>query len=183
MYARIWLAATAVLLTTGCGAEQGTPVALPEAAPVRVAAVAASSGGACKLLDFTVIAKHTGGRFDVAAASDRGDTHTCVVRSASATWPELALAVTDTSIDVPTFTADVRPDGAATVPKLGQVAYRRTLPKAGTHGPVAEVGWLAAEDRLATLRWTLRPTAAKAEADAQAGKLVVLARTLNTRAM
>ncbi|MGC5017710.1 hypothetical protein [Micromonospora sp. DT47] len=183
MRARIWLAGLGVLLSAGCGAEQDRQVAVPEVEPVTVEVAAASSGGACKLLDFAAIAKHTGGRFDVAAASDQGDTHTCVVRAEGATWPELMLTVTDTSIDVPTFNTDLRPDGAVTVSKLGQVAYRRTSAKTAKHGPVAEVGWLATEDRLATLRWTSRPNAARAEADAQATKLIALARTLNTRAM
>ncbi|MGK5444427.1 hypothetical protein ACSNN7_21760 [Micromonospora sp. URMC 105] len=182
MYARIWLTASAVLLTAGCGA-QPRPVAVPPVEPVTVEVAAASSGGACRLLDFAVIEEHTGVRFDVAAASDKGDTHTCVVRSGSAALPELTLTVTDTSIDVATFNADVLPGGTTKVSKLGQVAYRRTLAKTAKQGPVAEVGWLATEDRLATLRWTCAPRAAKAEAEELTGKLVALAKKINTRAM
>ncbi|MFJ6197105.1 hypothetical protein [Micromonospora sp. NPDC092111] len=183
MHGRIWLAGLGVLLMTGCGAAEVDPVRMPAVQPITVEVGAASSGGACKLLDYAVIEEHTEVRFDVAAASDRGDTHTCVVRATGATWPELTLTVTDTSIDVPTFTADVLPDGAAKVSKLGQAAYRRTGAKAAKHGPTAEVGWLATEDRLVTLRWTCPPDDDRATAGEVAGRLVDLARKLDTRSL
>ncbi|MEU2611689.1 hypothetical protein ABZ570_08915 [Micromonospora sp. NPDC007271] len=178
--ARIWLAASAVLLTAGCAAEV-TPVALPPAAPPPVAAAAASSGGACRLLDFGVIAKHTGAHFDVAAAVDRGDTHTCVLRAEAALLPELTLIVTETSIDTSGFTEDVLPRGATKISKLGKVAYRQKLPKTGKAGPGAEVGWLATEGRLAILRWTCPAGTDPAEAEKMAGKLVNLAKAVDTR--
>ncbi|MFI9642275.1 hypothetical protein ACIG87_19795 [Micromonospora sp. NPDC051925] len=183
MHGRIWLAGVGVLLTTGCGASEVDPVRLPAGEPAAVEVDAASSGGACTLLDFAVIEEHTEIRFDVAAASDRGDTRTCVVRATDANWPELTLTVTDTSIDVPTFTADVLPDGATKVTKLGQAAYRRTGAKTAGHGPTAEVGWLATEDRLATLRWTCPPDDDRATAGEVAGRLVDLARKLDTRSL
>lgn len=182
MHGRIWLAGVAVVLTAGCATEAG-PVAVPAAEPVTVEVAAASSGGACRLLDFAVIAKHTGGRFDVAAASERGDTHTCVVRAERAILPELTLTVTETSIDKTTFTMDVLPDGAEKVSKLGKIAYLRTLPKTAKVGPSAEVGWLATEGRLATLRWTCPRGTDKATAEAVAGKLVNLAKAIDTRRM
>ncbi|MFR9775027.1 hypothetical protein ACL02O_03090 [Micromonospora sp. MS34] len=180
MRVRTWLAASAVLLTAGCAAER-PPVAVPAAEPVAVPADAASSGGACRLLDFAVIAKHTGGKFDVAAAVDKGDTHTCVVRTEQALLPELTLTVTDTSIDASGFSMDVLPRGAKKVTKLGKIAYRRTLPKSGKVGPAAEVGWLATEGRVATLRWTYPPATASAQADKLATKLIDLAKALDTR--
>lgn len=180
MHGRIWLAGVAVALTGGCAA--GTePVAVPAVEPVTVEVAAASSGGACRLLDFAVIAKHTGARFDVAAASVRGNTHTCVVRAERTVLPELILTVTKTSIDKSTFTLDVLPDGAKKVTKLGQAAYRRTLAKDSKAGPAAEVGWLATDGRLATLRWTCPRGTDKATADAMAGKLISLAKTVDTR--
>ncbi|WP_200209153.1 hypothetical protein [Micromonospora coerulea] len=182
MHGRIWLAGAVVALTAGCAAK-AEPVAVPPVEPVTVEVAAASSGGACRLLDFAVIAKHTGGRFDVAAASDRGDTHTCVVRAEQAILPELTLTVTETSIDKSTFTLDVLPDGAKKVTKLGQIAYRRTLPKTAKAGPAAEVGWLAADGRLASLTWTCPRASDKAAAEAAAGKLVTLAKTVDTRRM
>ncbi|MCW3842199.1 hypothetical protein ONA70_19060 [Micromonospora yasonensis] len=180
MHARTWLAVSAVLLTAGCAAEKH-PVAVPAAEPVTVPVAAASSGGACRLLDFAVIAKHTGGTFDVAAAVDKGDTHTCVVRAEQALLPELTLTVTDTSIDTSTFTMDVLPRGAKKITKLGKIAYRRTVPKSGKAGPAAEVGWLATEGRLVTLHWACPAGTATAEADKLAPKLVDLAKALDTR--
>ncbi|SCG76711.1 hypothetical protein [Micromonospora humi] len=180
MRARTWLAVSAVLLATGC-AEDAPAVEVPAAPPPAADVAAASSGGACRLLDFAVIAAHTGGTFDVAAATDRGDTHTCVVRAQAAALPELTLSVTDTSIDAATFTADVQPRGAAKVTKLGKIAYRRTVSKTGKAGPVAEVGWLAGEDRLASLRWATPPGTASAEADRATAKLVALAKVIDTR--
>jgi hypothetical protein len=178
--ARTWLLASALLLTAGCAAER-PPVAMPAAQPVKIEAGAASSGGACRLFDFAVIAKHTGGTFDVAAAVDKGDTHTCVVRAEQALLPELTLSVTDTSIDTSGFSMDVLPRGAKKITKLGKIAYRRTLPKSGKVGPAAEVGWLATEGRLVTLRWTCPPGTAATEADKLATKLVELAKALDTR--
>jgi hypothetical protein len=183
VHGRIWLAGVGVLVTTGCGAAEAGPVRLPAGERAAVEVEAASSGGACRLLDFATIEEHTGVRFDVAAASGRGDTRTCVVRAADATWPELTLTVTDTSIDVPTFTADVLPAGATKVPKLGQAGYRRTGAKAAKHGPTAEVGWLAPEDRLAVLRWTCPPDDDRATAGEVAARLVDLARKLDTRTL
>nr|WP_204342330.1 hypothetical protein [Micromonospora terminaliae] len=174
------MAASAVLLTAGC-AKEAPPVAVPAAEPKAVEVSAASSGGACRLLDFAVIAKHTGGRFDVAAAMDKGDTHTCVVRAERAVLPELTLTVTDTSIDTSSFAIDVLPRGAKKVTKLGKTAYRHTLPKTATNGPAAEVGWLAGEGRLATLRWTSPRGTSTADADKVAGKLVSLAKVIDTR--
>ncbi|TDC75637.1 hypothetical protein E1193_25205 [Micromonospora sp. KC606] len=180
MRIRLCLAVSAVLLTaTGC-ADAPAAVPVPPVEPLTIEVAAASSGGACRLLDFAVIEEHTGVRFDVAAAGDRADTHTCVVRAGAATLPELTLTVTDTSIDAPTFNADVLPRGAAKVTKLGQVAYRRTVAK---NGPVAEVGWLAAEGRLATLHWTCEKGTAKAEVEELTGKLVELAKRIDTRSL
>ncbi|SCF30790.1 hypothetical protein GA0074695_5410 [Micromonospora viridifaciens] len=180
MRARTLLVASAVLLTAGCAAE-APQVALPAAEPAPVEVAAASSGGACRLLDFGAIAQHTGAHFDVAAAVEQGDTHTCVVRAEAALLPELTLTVTDTSIDTSGFTQDVLPRGATKVSKLGKVAYRQKLPKTGKAGPGVEVGWLATEGRLATLRWTCPAGTDPAETEKMAGKLVDLARALDTR--
>lgn len=179
---RIVGAGVAVLLATGCGAE-AEPVAVPPPAPIAIDVAAASSGGACRLLDFGVIEQHAGFRFDVAAASETGDSHTCVVRAEQATLPELALTVTETSIDAATFTADVVPEKATKVTGLGQKAYRRTTSAKGALGPVAEVGWLAAEGRLATLRYTAPPDTAKSDADKLTDALIALAKQLDTRAL
>ncbi|MEV4661368.1 hypothetical protein AB0J85_05410 [Micromonospora echinofusca] len=182
MGGRIVGAGVAVLLVTGCGAE-AEPVAVPPAAPVAVDVAAASSGGACRLLDFGVIEQHAGFRFDVAAASRTGDSHTCVVRAGQATLPELTLTVTETSIDAATFTADVVPEKAAKVSGLGQKAYQRTTSAKGASGPVVEVCWLAAGGSLASLRYATPDATDRSEAEKLTSALVTLARTLDTRAL
>lgn len=80
MRGQIVVAGLAVMAVSGCAAER-EPVAVPPPAPIAADVAAASSGGACRLLDFAVIEEHLKVRFDVAAASQRGDTHTCVVRA------------------------------------------------------------------------------------------------------
>ncbi|MEU9506641.1 hypothetical protein AB0D32_10220 [Micromonospora sp. NPDC048170] len=172
----------AALLAAGCGAE-AEPVAVPPPAPVAADVVAASSGGACRLLDFGVIEQHAGVRFDVAAASETGDSHTCVVRAGQAALPELTLTVTETSIDAATFTAEVVPGKAAKVSGLGQRAYRRTASAKGALGPVAEVGWLATEGRLATLRYATPQDTDTADAENLTEALITLAKQLDTRAI
>ncbi|MCX4385953.1 hypothetical protein OG777_03305 [Micromonospora peucetia] len=180
MRGRIVGAGVAALLAAGCGAE-AEPVAVPPPAPVMVDVAAASSGGACRLLDFGVIEQHAGFRFDVAAASRTGDSHTCVVRAGRAALPELTLSVTETSIDAATFTADVVPEKAAKVSGLGQQAYRRTTSAKGALGPVAEVGWLATEGRLATLRYATPRATDNTDAENLTTALIALAKQLDTR--
>lgn len=180
MHGRIFLAGVAMLLLAGC-AEKAEPV--PQVAPPLVEVPAASAGGACRLLDFAVIEERTGVRFDIAAASEHDDSHTCVVRSQRASFPELTLTVTETSVDVPTFTADLVPDGARKVSGLGRSAYRRTMAPARKHGPAAEVGWLSTEGRLATLRYTYQPKADRASAEKLTTKLVGLAKEVDTKAV
>ncbi|MET8309104.1 MULTISPECIES: hypothetical protein [unclassified Micromonospora] len=182
MRGRIVVAGLAGLLVSGCAAD-AEPVAVPPPAPIAVDVAAASSGGACRLLDFTVIEQLVKVRFDVAAASERGDTHTCVLRAESAALPELTLTVTDTKIDKATFGADVVPDKAAKVTGLGQQAYRRTVAAAGGRGPVAEVGWLATEGRLAELSWTGARDAERSAAEKLTADLIALAKKVNTRAL
>ncbi|MFC5923111.1 hypothetical protein [Micromonospora vulcania] len=182
MRARIVVAGLAGLLVSGCAAE-AEPVAVPPPAPIAVDVAAASSGGACRLLDFTLIEEQLKVRFDVAAASERDDTHTCVVRAEHATLPELALTVTETTIDKATFASDVTPDKAAKVTGLGQQAYRRTIAAAGGHGPVAEVGWLATDGRLASLSWTSARGTERSAVDKLAGDLAALAKKVDTRAL
>lgn len=182
MHGRSVVAGVAVLLAAGCAAE-AEPVAVPPPAPVSIDVPAASSGGACRLLDFAVIEEHAQVRFDVAAASARGDSHTCVVRSGTASLPELTLTVTETSIDPTTFTEDVVPAKATKVTGLGQKAYRRTGAAAGGHGPVAEVGWLAGGGRLATLHWTSPKGTDRGAVDDLVTGLVELAKKVDTGAL
>ncbi|MDG4808525.1 hypothetical protein O7634_17380 [Micromonospora sp. WMMD1120] len=182
MRGRIMVGGLAGLLVSGCSAE-AEPPRVPPPVPPAVQAAAASSGGACRLLDFGVIEQVTKVRFDVAAASEQGDTHSCVVRAAGATLPELTLSVSETTIDKATFAADVVPDRAAKVTGLGQQAYQRTTASASGRGPGAEVGWLAADGRLATLGWTAARGSERAAVEKLTGSLTALAKKVDTRAL
>ncbi|MEU1590072.1 hypothetical protein [Micromonospora sp. NPDC005710] len=182
MRCRIVVAGLAGLLVSGC-ADEAEPVAVPPPVPIVVDVAAASSGGACRLLDFSVIEQAVKVRFDVAAASEKGDTHTCVVRAAGATLPELTLTVTETTIDKASFGADIVPDKAAKVTGLGQQAYQRTTAAASGRGPVAEVGWLAVDGRLATVSWTAARGSERSAVEKLTGGLVALAKKVDTRAL
>ncbi|WP_053657474.1 hypothetical protein [Micromonospora sp. NRRL B-16802] len=182
MRGRIVVAGLAGLLVSGCAAD-AEPSAVPPPVPIAVDVAAASSGGACRLLDFALIEQLIKVRFDVAAASERGDTHTCVVRAGNAPLPELMLSVSETSVDKTTFGADVVPTKATKVTGLGQQAYRRTVAAASGHGPAVEVGWLATDSRLATLTWTSARGTERAVAEKLAGELIALAKKVDTRAL
>ncbi|MET8357140.1 hypothetical protein [Micromonospora sp. NPDC005171] len=182
MRGRIVVVGLAGLLVSGC-ADEAEPVAVPPPVPIAVDAAAASAGGACRLLDFAVIEQVVKVRFDVAAASEQGDTHTCVARAEGATLPELTLSVTETTIDKASFGADVVPDKAAKVTGLGQQAYKRTTAAASGRGPVAEVGWLAADGRLATVSWTAARGSERSAVEKLTGDLATLAKKVDTRAL
>ncbi|MFG2046373.1 hypothetical protein ACGFIW_02925 [Micromonospora sp. NPDC048935] len=182
MRGRIVVGGLAGLLVSGCAAE-AEPVAVPPPVPIAVEVAAASSGGACRLLDFAVVEQVVRTRFDVAAASEQGDTHTCVLRAGDAALPELTLSVSETTIDKASFAADVVPEKAAKITGLGQQAYRRSTAAASGHGPVAEVGWLAADGRLATLSWTGARGSERAAAEKLTADLAALAKKVDTRAL
>jgi hypothetical protein len=71
------------------------------------------------------------------------------------------------------------PVGSVPVPRLGQAAYRVVVPAKGDAGPQVEVGWLSANGRLMSLRFTFVPTAAQDDANGLVGRLVELAKTLD----
>ncbi|MER7165933.1 hypothetical protein ABT336_07645 [Micromonospora sp. NPDC000207] len=185
MRGRVWWVAAVVLLATGCAQESDERVTKPPVPPMDtpqgVAEPAASAGGACELLDFAKIEEHAGVRFDVAAAGERNGSHTCVVRAGQDDLPELTLSVSKTSLDRASFAADVVPQQAETVSGLGQQAYRRTVAASDGDGPVAEVGWLADQGRLAILRYTLPADAERSAAQELAGKLTELAKSVEVK--
>jgi hypothetical protein len=162
---------------TGCTKAAADPP-LP-AAPVATEWPASVAGGACQLLDYATIEAAIQVRFDVAAASQQGKTYTCVVQHSDASRPDLMLAVTATTADPAIFRSTMVPDKAHSVSGLGRAAYRVRVAGGKTQGPAAEVGWLSADKRLLTLRFTFPPGAASAEADALASKLVDLAKKVD----
>jgi hypothetical protein len=167
----------ATTATTGCAKAATDPP--PAAAPVATAWPASVAGGACQLLDYPTIEAATGVRFDVAAASQQGKTYTCVVQHSDASRPDLMLAVTATTADPAVFRSTMVPDKAHPVTGLGRAAYRVGAAGGKTQGPATEVGWLSADKRLLTLRFTFPPGTAPGEADALAGKLVDLAKKVD----
>lgn len=152
-----------------------------QAAAVPLAEVpAASAGGACTLLDYAYLEDTLGVLFDVAAGDRVEATATCVVRSADAPRPDLALTVIEqTEADAELFSADLVPEGADRVRKLGKAGYRTVTRAGDDRGPVVEVGWLAADQQVLTLRFTFAIGASADDAEGMADRLLVLARNLS----
>lgn len=131
------------------------------------------------MLDYAAIEAALKVRFDVAAASQQGKTITCVVRHSEASHPDLVLAVSPTTVDASVFRTAVVPSKAQTVSGLGKAAYQARIAGGKADGPAVEVGWLSADKRLLSLRFTLAPGANAAEADALAAPLVDLAKKVD----
>jgi hypothetical protein len=166
-----WLGIGLLALTAGCGSEAVATAPPSTPAPAAAVPAAAAAGGACALLDYAVIEKTLGIRFDVAAASQHKQTSTCVLQAQDATRPDLTLSTTKTSADSEIFNDEVKPDGAQTVKGLGTAAYQQT-----TKAHI-EFGWLTKDKRLITLRYTQAP----GQPNPAATKLLALAKTIGTQ--
>jgi len=176
--ARRFGASLLLLLLAGCGAEASadTPPAPPPVAPDIPAAAA---GGVCQLLDYVLIERIVGVKFDIAAAQKVDKTYTCAVQSMGAARPDLVLSVTVTQADAEVFKEELIPEGGAAVKGLGKAAYRQIRGAGGSAGPGVEVGWLTADARLIVLRYTFAPGEPKSAAEALGPKLVDLAKEIN----
>jgi hypothetical protein len=174
-----------LLSATGCGASAAGAPAPGHTATGHTATVTASpvpaeaAGGACYLLDFDLVAAQLGVRFEVSAASNVGDTYTCVLRQVPAPRPDLALSVSPTLADPKVFADTVVPKSATVLPDLGKTGYSRTLPATGDSGPAAEVGWLSGNQRLMILRYRSAAGTADAQLAALLPRLVTLARKVD----
>jgi hypothetical protein len=178
----VWLAGAGLLAVAGCTAPAPEPASIPEASPlVLPVEPAAAAGGACRLLDFSVIAQTTGARFTVAVATRNGKTQTCVLQTHADSRPDLSLSVTPTTADAEVFTESMVPKGAQRVAKLGQAAYRITTSPGGDHGAGVEVGWLSGDRRLIYLRYTFAAGQSRPVAEALAPKLIALGRKIDSR--
>ena len=176
--ARRLSASLLLLLLAGCGAEASADTP-PSSAPVVPEIPAAAAGGVCQLLDYVLIERTIGVKFDVAAAQKVDKTYTCAVQSMGAPRPDLVLSVTVTQADAEVFKEELIPEGGAAVTGLGKAAYRQVRGAGGTAGPGVEVGWLTADARLVVLRFTFQAGQPKSAADALAPKLVALAKDIN----
>lgn len=183
MRGRVWLAGAGVLALAGCnGLAAGDAPEIPEPTPLVLAVEpAARAGGACRLLDFTIIAQTTGTRFTVAVARTHRKTQTCVLQAAADSRPDLVLSVTPTTADAEVFVEAMVPKGAPRVKALGKAAYRITTPAGQGHGPAVEVGWLSGDRRLIYLRYTFAAGQGRPAAEAFAPKLVALAKKIDGR--
>ena len=174
----IALGAAAALALAGC-TDEPAPAAPP---PVKVVEPpAASAGGACVLWDYAFIEDRTGVRFTVAAGDQVDDTSTCVVQTETGATPSLLLTVVDrTSADAALFAADLMPERATRVKKLGRAGYRLVEAAGKGAGPSIEVGWLSQAQQLQTLRFTFAPGAPDDAVADMTDRLVAMARTMDT---
>lgn len=171
------VACAATASVAGCAKpEADSPRAAP---PVATGWPASVSGGACRMLDYAAIEAALKVRFDVAAASERGKTQTCVVRHQEATHPELTFAISATSADASVFKSTVMPSKAKSVSGLGKAAYRALIAAGKKDGPGVEVGWLSGDKRMRSLRFVFPPGTDTAEADALVGPLVEFAKKID----
>jgi hypothetical protein len=170
----------AIAPVAGCTrAAADPPRPEPPARPLATQWPASVAGGACQLLDYASIEAAINVRFDVAAASQRGKTLTCVVQHSDASKPDLTLAVTATTADAAVFRSTMVPDKAQKVGGLGTAAYRVRVAAGRTQGPGVEVGWLSASKRLLTLRFTFPPGADSGAVDDMSNGLVDLAKQVD----
>lgn len=176
-------ALAAVFALTGCTNDKnalGAAKPLPSQTPPPVKP-AAAAGGACILWDFPFIQQKIGVTFTVAAAGESNDTSTCVVQTATGNYPDLALAVVEsTTADGALFLSTLKPKGASATKGLGKAGYRLVTPAAADHGPVIEIGWLSEAAQLQTLRFTFSAGASVAQVNAMSGKLFGLAQAMDT---
>jgi hypothetical protein len=169
------------VLVAGCTPTRAHPASVAE--PTRSEQAAVAAGGACRLLDYDVVDRILGVRFEVAAASQSANSFSCVLQVRTASYPDLILTVTPTKVDVKAFRASVMPKGAATVAQLGKVGYSSPAPALDGAGPGMEVGWLAGNSRLIVLRYHLAPGAAPEATTAVTPRLVQLAIELDTSSL
>jgi hypothetical protein len=176
--ARRLSASLLLLLLAGCGAEAAADApAAP--APVAPEIPAAAAGGVCQLLDYVLIERIVGIKFDIAGAQKVDKTYSCAVQAMGAPRPDLVLSVTVTTADAEVFQEELIPEGGASVKGLGKAAYRHIRGAGGSAGPGVEVGWLTADARLIILRYTFATGQPRSAADALAPKLVELAKEIN----
>ncbi|HET6478827.1 MAG TPA: hypothetical protein VFG35_02120 [Actinoplanes sp.] len=173
--------AVLLLALTGCDKHEEES-ASPDVPPVTaVEQSAASAGGACILWDYPFIKENIGVTFNVAASDQVDDTSTCVVQTSAGDYPDLTLAVVESTQATPDqFLDDLKPAKATTLKGLGRAAYRLYTPPAAGRGPVIEIGWLSEAKQLQTVRYTFDKKATTAVVSAMNPKLITLAKAMDT---
>jgi len=177
LLARLLPAVAVVALASGCDILTEGPEPKPTESPEPL--VAAVAGGACQLLDFAVIEQVIGVKFEVSASAQEEATYTCVLQRTTGSLPDLLLIVTPTTADTPIFRNNLMPQNATLVTGLGKVAFHAVGSAGPGRGPIVEVSWLSANNRLMTLRITTIGGTTPAEATTLATKLVELAKKVD----
>ena len=174
-------AACAALVLAGCTNKAASASSLP---PVQIVEQpAASAGGACILWDYAFIQKEIGVKFTVAAADQVEDTSTCVVQTENGAWPDLTLAVVEsTTADGNLFITSLMPPKAARLSGLGKAGYRLISAANAQHGPTVEIGWLSEAAQLQTLIYTFEKDARPAAVNQMSSRLLDLAKAMDTTA-
>jgi hypothetical protein len=170
-----------VLALAGCSDKAATASGLP---PVQIVEQpAASAGGACILWDYAFIQKEIGVRFTVAAADQVEDTSTCVVQTETSDWPDLMLAVVEsTTADGKLFIDNLMPPRATKLRGLGKAGYRLVGAASDDHGPTIEIGWLSEAAQLQTLKYTFAKGAEATAVNEMCVRLLALAKAMDTTA-
>lgn len=136
---------------------------------------ASAAGIACQLLEYDLVEAKLGIRFDRAGGAKQDNTLTCALADKDQKFPYLTLALTPTTIDSVVFSASVKPQGAYSMPDLGVIAYRLTIPAADGAGPVLDLVWLSESGRLMDLRYGFAQSAPPDAVDELTPKLLALA--------
>jgi hypothetical protein len=136
---------------------------------------AGGAGRLCPLLDYDLVERNLGVRFDTAAGGQKDETLTCAVTQAGHPYPFLTVAAAGTTADSLIFEAIVVPSGATGLTGVGIIAYQLNLPPVSGSGPGLEIGWLSASHKLVVLRYVFAPGAADADVAAFVPKLVAFA--------
>jgi hypothetical protein len=175
------VAVAALLALTGCN-DKATADPKESLPPVQlVEQPAASAGGACILWDYDFIKQQIGVDFNVAAAGQVDDTSTCVVQTTEADYPNLALAVVEsTKADAKLFLSDSKPKKATTLKGLGKAGYRLNTAAAGGHGPSVEIAWLSEAGQLQTLNFTFAKGATTTDVSTMNTNLMAMAKAMDT---
>jgi hypothetical protein len=136
---------------------------------------AAGAGRLCPLLDYEVVERNLGVRFDTAAGGQKDETVTCAITQRGHDYPFLTVAAAGTNADTLIFEAIVVPSGATGLLGVGLIAYQLMLPPVSGSGPGVEIGWLSKSHRLIVLRYVFPPGTADGDVSAFIPKLVAFA--------
>ena len=172
-------AVAALLALAGCTNKKAEAAQMP---PVQVVEQpAASAGGACILWDWAFIQEKIGVKFDIAGSDQVEDTSSCVVRTADASYPTLALSVVEsTDADAALFNENMVPAKATKLKGLGKAAYRLDSKADSDHGPSIEISWLSEAAQLQTLKFVFPKGTSDATAKGMQPKLLTLAKAMDT---